>query len=408
MNKAWIVARHEFAVTVKRVWFIVATFVFPLLFTGLGGGMLWMMSSTLQETQQELKQKPLGLIDRSGRLALDSDKFQIRRFDDEAAGVKAVSAREVSSVLIVPKDWVEQGAVRILSGRRLTLTTSARPGLPDGVEDWMSSNLMSSMDPAVRQRALRPLAKPSVTHLDETGQPSAESGAEAVVRSGAAYVFFFLLFVSIFSTSQYLLQGMAEEKENKVMEMVLTSVTPVQLMTGKLLGLGAAGLLQLGTWMTLGVLGSFGVPAVIAVLEPGAFALCLVYFLLGYLLFGSLMLGFGSLGTTMRESQQMASLWSLIGMFPICFIFILFEKPQGTLARTLSLIPFTAPTSMVLRFTIDPKGTPWWEIAVSAALMIAATVLAVRVSARLFRAGLLLYGKRPGLREIWRWVVAGR
>ena len=104
----------------------------------------------------------------------------------------------------------------------------------------------------------------------------------------------------------------------------------------------------------------------------------------------------------------MASMWSLIGSSPVFLIFAIFERPQGGLARVFSFIPFTAAPTMMLRYTVDPQGTPVWEILLSLAVLAVSTVLALRVSARLFRAGLLLYGKRPGVREIWRWVVDGR
>jgi ABC-2 type transport system permease protein len=408
VRKAWIVARHEFAVTVKRVWFVIATFVFPLIFTGVGGGMLYLMQSTIEETQKEVAAKPLGLLDRSGELAAEPKSFQLLRFRDEETARRAVAAREVSAVLLVPEDWVRGETLRVLSSRRLTPMSSGRPALPEGLEDWLARNLLRDVDAARRDLARRPLRELAVVHLDEQGQPSSEDFRKTAARAGIAYVTFFLLFISIFSTSQYLLQGMAEEKDNKVMEMVLTSVTPAELMTGKLLGLGAAGLLQLGVWVAMGVASSLFVPLVAVALDPWPFVVCFVYFLLGYLLYGSLMLGFGALGTNLRESQQMASMWSLIGSSPVFLIFAIFERPQGGLAKTFSFIPFTAAPTMMLRFTVDSKGTPLWEILLSLALLAACTVLALRVSARLFRAGLLLYGKRPGLREIWRWVVAGR
>jgi ABC-2 type transport system permease protein len=285
--------------------------------------------------------------------------------------------------------------------------TAGRPALPPGVEGWLIENLLRELPSERRARARMPL-EADVVLVGQDGAPSAEDPRGALTRSGIAYALFLLLFMSIFSSSQYLLQGMAEEKENRVMEMVLSSLTPGQLMTGKLLGLGSAGLLQLGVWVGMGMAGTLFLPAIAVVLEPATFAVCFAYFLLGYLLFGSLMLGFGSLGTTLRESQQIASLWSLIGATPVFLIFSVFEHPQGSVARVFSFIPFTSPPTMMLRYTVDPQGTPLWEILLSMGLLAASTGLALLVSARLFRAGLLLYGKRPGPREIWRWVVSGR
>jgi len=185
---------------------------------------------------------------------------------------------------------------------------------------------------------------------------------------------------------------------------VISSVRPNELMWGKLIGLGAAGLLQMTVWVVMSLV-SVMIMAIQFVVAPMAFAVCFTYFLLGYLLYGSLMLGFGSLGTNLRESQQMASIWSFIGASPALIMIALFEAPQGTLARVFSYVPFTAPTTMMFRYVIDPKGTPIYDIVASMVLLVASTWFAIRVSARLYRAGLLLYGKRPGIREIWRWMV---
>jgi ABC-2 type transport system permease protein len=197
---------------------------------------------------------------------------------------------------------------------------------------------------------------------------------------------------------------MAEEKENRVMEMVLSSITPDQLMLGKLIGLGAAGLLQMAVWSTMSV-AALVLSAVALTVSPASFFFCFAYFLLGYVLFGSLMLGFGALGTNLRESQQMASIWSFLGASPAMIVIALFEAPQGTVARVFSYIPFTAPTTMMFRYVIDPKGTPVVDIVGSMVVLLLSTWLALRISARLYRAGLLLYGKRPGPREIWRWII---
>jgi ABC-2 type transport system permease protein len=175
-------------------------------------------------------------------------------------------------------------------------------------------------------------------------------------------------------------------------------------MLGKLIGLGAVGLVQMAVWVSTS-LSMILIFAVQFAISPAAFGFCFTYYLLGYILFGSLMLGFGALGTNLRESQQMASVWSFLGASPAFLIIALIESPQGAVARIFSYIPFTAPTTMMFRYVLDPKGTPVIDIVGSMALMMAATVVALRVSARLYRAGLLLYGKRPGIREIWRWIV---
>ena len=192
------------------------------------------------------------------------------------------------------------------------------------------------------------------------------------------------------------------------MEIILSSASPSELMLGKLIGLGAAGLIQMLIWFLLGAASVALLHLTQLRFSPETFLFCFVYFLLGYVLYGSLMLGFGALGTNLRESQQMASIWTLLGASPVMVLIALLEAPQGRLARIFSYIPFTAPTTMMFRYAIDPKGTPWLDIAGSTLVLGVSTYVALRASARLYRAGLLLYGKRPGVREIWRWLVAAR
>jgi ABC-2 type transport system permease protein len=403
VRKAWVVARHEFGVTVKRAWFVVATFVFPLLFLGIGGGMVLLAKHTVEETGRAIVEKPLGVVDLWGGLRTDPRGFQVERFASPDDARAALKEKRITSFVIIPADYLPSGLLKIVSLRRLTLSTADRAPVPPPFEDWLLENILAGVEKDRLNRARNPLAF-TLESVDAAGQVSSEDALGALKRSGTAYAFFILLFISIFTSSQYLLQGMAEEKENRVMEMVLSSLTPDQLMMGKLLGLGGAGLLQLLVWVTMGVSGVVAL-AVQVVLAPSAVAVCFVYFLLGYLLFGSLMLGFGALGSNFRESQQLASIWSLVGISPIFVLVALLENPQGMIARVFSFVPFTAPTTMMFRYTIDPAGTPWYDLAGSIAVLLLSTALALKISARLFRVGLLLYGKRPGVREIWRWMI---
>ncbi len=402
MRKAWIIARHEFLVTVRRAWFVIACIVLPLVFLGIGGGMTLLGRRVVEDSRKAVAGKPLGVIDRWGELASTPRDFGIRRFPGEESARGALRSKEIGAYISVPPDYLETGRVRVVTSRRPTLLTAERLPLPDGLEPWLIENILRKSEPGRVARAQAPLfAEPAF--VDETGGISTEDALQTARRSTVAYGFCFLLLMSIFTSSAYLLQGTAEEKENRVMEIILSSVTPEELMAGKLMGLGAAGLLQLTIWTVMGVAGAAAFVGGLA-LEPAAYLFCLVFFLLGYVLYGSLMLGFGALGTNFRESQQMASVWSLLGASPLFIVFALFEAPQGALSRVFSLVPFTSPMTMMFRYAIDPRGTPALDIAASILLLLATAILSLRLSARLFRAGLLLYGKRPGLREIWRWI----
>jgi ABC-2 type transport system permease protein len=402
VNKSLIVAKHEFLVTIRRVWFVISTFVFPLIFLGIGGVMLLIMKSTVEQAQAKITGLPLGVVDKWGGAKSDPKSFEILRLPDEEAALAALREKKIATWIVIPGDYVETGRVIVKTSIKPTLMTSTQTPLPAGLRPWLVDNVLHDVGEHRLARAKHPVDEQMV-YLDATGGVSTEDAQASVKRSITGYAFFFLLFMSIFTASGYLLNGMADEKENRVMEIVLSSITPGQLMLGKLLGLGAAGLLQLGIWMTMGVVGIVAF-AVQILLDPLAFVYCFVFFLLGYLLFGSLMLGFGALGTNFRESQQMASLWTFIGISPIFIHMPLVESPHGTLARVFSYIPLTAPVTMMLRYVTDPKGMPWYDVPLVLAILVLSTVLALRASAKLYRVGLLLYGKRPSIREIWRWL----
>jgi len=401
MNKAWIVARHEFLTTVRRVWFVVVTFVLPLIFAGIGWSMSRVANQAVNESLSVVRDKPMGYVDLWGGL---KEHKSFRKFDTEQAAKEALLAKSIGMYIIVSKDYLEDGNVKVTTLRKPTVLTARQPPLPSGLKDWLLESVLSGTADQRIKRAKSPLNIPPPEFLDQFGNPSSENVEETEQRAVAAYAFFVLLLTSIFTSSAYLLQGMAEEKENRVLEMVISSISPNELMLGKLIGLGGAGLLQMTVWVIMSLV-SVILMAIQFVVAPAAFAVCFTYFLLGYLLYGSLMLGFGALGTNLRESQQMASLWSFIGASPALIMIALFEAPQGMLARIFSYIPFTAPTTMMFRYVIDPKGTPIYDIVASMLLLVGSTWFAIRVSARLYRAGLLLYGKRPGIREIWRWMI---
>jgi len=403
MNKAWIVARHEFLTTVRRVWFVVVTFILPLIFAGIAYGMGSIAQQAVQESQASVRDKPMGYVDDWGGL-VPHEKH--RKYATEVDAKKALLEKKIGSYIVLPKEYLRSGEIRVATLRKPTLMTAQAPPLPPGVQDWLLDSILKNTDADSITRAKHPFI-PRPVFLDETGNPSTEDHKETEQRAFAAYGFFILLLTSIFTSSAYLLQGMAEEKENRVLEMVLSSIKPDQLMLGKLIGLGGAGLLQMTIWTVMSFVGVLMSAAQFAV-SPMAFTFCFVYFLLGYILYGSLMLGFGSLGTNLRESQQMASIWSFVGASPSFIAIALFEAPQGTVARIFSYIPFTSPTTMMFRYVVDPKGTPMLDIVASMVLLVATTWLAIKVSSRLYRAGLLLYGKRPGPREIWRWMVNAR
>jgi len=210
-----------------------------------------------------------------------------------------------------------------------------------------------------------------------------------------------MLLISILVSAGSLIQGVSEEKENRVIEVILSSIDARSLLLGKLLGLGAAGLLQLAIWLTMALLPAIMLVAGLA-LSPMIVILCLIYFVLAFLLYGTLITGTGVIGTNAKDMQQYGMFWSIGSAIPMIFMEVLLRDPHGTTARILSYFPLTSAVTMMLRIGND--GVSWWEIPLTIGILAASVWLALRFAARIFRTALLMYGKRPTFVEIFRWM----
>jgi ABC-2 type transport system permease protein len=242
--------------------------------------------------------------------------------------------------------------------------------------------------------------------------------------SGAANVAFafgvsMLLYMAIVLYGQNVLRGVLEEKQTRVAEVVLSSVRPTTLLAGKVIGVGGVGLVQIVAWIAgtaavgaylapffarnAGVGGaSTGIGMAAFDFAPGTAAAVLVFFLLGYTFYSSLYAAAGSMVNSEQEAQQVLQPLLLPLVATALLIQPVLLNPTGGLARGAALFPLSAPVIMPLRMSITPVA--WWEVALSAFLLVAACVGAVWLAARIYRVGLLMYGKRPTMRELARWV----
>jgi ABC-2 type transport system permease protein len=351
----------------------------------------------------------LGKTTPSGRMAatfLESAtaqaRFRILATRDE--GIAALKAREIEKLYVVPKDYLTTGGIESYVPEDASFGIG-RSQAHESLERLLCRSLLSGrVAPEVVPRIEEPILTSASKSFSMKGDGTIENFdiAARFARIAIPGVFAILFFMSVMISSGYLLQGVAEEKESRVIEIILSSVRPHQLLFGKLLGLGAAGLLQLAVWLSVATLATtLLAAAALAVLDFKLFFGCLVFFILGFLMLGSLMTGTGALGSNARESQQMAAVWSTLTIIPPAFTWIgILDAPNGALARTLGWFPLTAPITMMLR--LGTGQVPWWDVLVAIACLLAGVYVAVRVSGALFRLGLLMYGKRPGFREIVR------
>ncbi len=218
-----------------------------------------------------------------------------------------------------------------------------------------------------------------------------------------------LFIVALFSGAQYLMQAVIEEKENRTMEVIVTSISPLQLMSGKVLGLAGVGLTQVVTWTSALLLAlslaSQRLPVLKAVrVEPGFIALALLMFVLEYLLFSALMGAIGSLVTSAKDGQNLSSPVVLLAMTPEFFIPVFFIAPNGPIAVALSLFPLSAPLALLLRYAAAP--VPFWQVVLAMALLAASVVGALWLASRVFRIGMLEYGRRVSLKTVWEGLRA--
>lgn len=432
-RKTKTVATFEFLSTVKRRGYLITTFgmpVFIAVYAAVVGVPAYFM------TKQASKPSTYGVVDRGGVLRLTDEttagsdqvpeelrraleasgqqatvermigsaRSRFRPYATEAEARAALLAHSIKGYFVLPPDYLQKGGVDAYGPDAGGLSNQ------DGrnaFEDLLRQHLLAGRtDGTTAARILAPVAGTRRFAVTPRGEVIDGGGASTAVRIIVPVAFMILFMLSILMTSGFLLQGTATEKENKVVDVLLASANPDEVLAGKLLGLGAAGLLQVGLWLSVLTLGGVGiVPMLMAthVEVPWiAVLLALPLFIASFLFFGSLMMGSGSLGSNMREAQQLAMVWSLTAALPLMMMGPLIQDPHGTVARVLTWIPITSAAVVMLRASMDAAALAWWEAAGAFAVLAASTWVAIRIGARLFRIGLLTSGARPSFKEIIR------
>jgi ABC-2 type transport system permease protein len=398
MNKTVLLIKHEFLTTVRRKAFIILTLAFPLIAL-LGLLAAQVIPGMITPTT---KIEKIGYVDKVGIFTQDitEGKTELVAFTTEDAAKEALIDKKVKEYFIISPNYVSTGIIQ-----RYTLTSEIAPSgtVQTVIRNFLLNNLLSGNSEEIIARAKSPLNIASTT-LTTTGTIATRQGGFSALI--LPYIFSILLMIAIFSSSGYLLQGLGEEKENRVIEILLSSISPGQLLAGKVIGLGAAGLVQIIVWLVSAnflmkmaetswgnVIGSLQVP-------PEFLILGIVYFILGYLLMGVIMAGVGSVSPTAREGQQMSAIFTFPVIIPIYFMGLIMEHPENIVVKILTFIPITAPITVIVRLGLSQ--IPLWELAVSISILILSIWGMFVLTTKLFRTYLLMYGKRPDLKEIIR------
>ncbi|HEX6290250.1 MAG TPA: ABC transporter permease [Herpetosiphonaceae bacterium] len=392
MRTIGVILRYEYARHVRRRAFLLTTLGLPLLIVGF--------ITAIELVTRSQNEQRLGLVDRSGLVGTVNladlnlrDAIPLAQFADEAAARRALDAHAIDAYMLVPPAYLATGQAQVVSWRSLSDDAA------DELRAVLRHGLIGQAPPEQRARLDQP-ADWVVRTLD--GQRTYGMDDRFLLFL-LPYSFALLFTITAFTTSGHLLQALTEEKEDRVMELLATSATPEQMMTGKILGVSAVSLTQIGIWVGLGLaaLVVLGVPAWIA----GAripwliVGLALLYYLLGYLLIAACYIMVGAAAPTTQEAQLLAAPISLLAAAPFVLLVTILEHPNGPLATIFSLIPFSAPIAMLLRLPL--ADVPAWQLVISVLLLALATMGAMMLSARVLRRGMLRYGQRLRLRELW-------
>jgi ABC-2 type transport system permease protein len=432
MNKILLVIQREYLTRIQKKSFWIASLLGPIFITAIYAVPIWL-------AMQDKEVKRIEILDESGLFQakdLVDKEVDFKLVNKSAAELKATFSNEGYIAFVhLPKDILTNGKdLKIYSEKNLSL--SLKSSIERVIEKKVRAVLMNQAGIAseVYEKTQIDVASETVT-VSETGDETSSSSGGAMILAG---VMGMLLYVTLLLYGSQVMNGVIEEKSSRIIEVIISSIKPYQLMLGKILGVGMVGLTQFLLWivLTIGlsqvastfystspvkqkmeqvkkvdpnvakeindaspmsevtkVIESTNIPLVV-----GGF---LFYFLFGYLLYSSLFAAIGSAVENVTEAQQ----FTFIVMLPIILAFIMaqftMQDPDSTMAFWASMIPFTSPINMMVRL---PYGVPMWELATSMILLVLGFLGCSWISARIYRVGILMYGKKVTVKEMAKWL----
>jgi ABC-2 type transport system permease protein len=409
ITRTLTIVRHEVFVTIRRKGYLFMSFGVPIVATVIVLAYVLLQGGTGGEEPDSplgaLPDKPIGYVDYSG-VFIEPDNLTgvIVRYKDEVSARAALERGQITSYYVIAADYLESGEVTRKAPQLDFMGSDT-----DLFRAFLIQELLGDESPDLLSRVYQP-ARIIEHQLDAAGVEVSQIDEEQ--RYGGNFIlvygFAMMLLLSTMIPAGYLLRSVVEEKENRTIEIVLASIRPIELMAGKVLGLGAMGLIQVSIWLISGWvlfhLAAGAVPTLQGVeLTLTKMALLVAFFLGGFLLVASFQAGLGAVSTSMREGPQYATFFTLPMIIPLWFVNVFLEAPNGTLAVVLSLIPLTAPLSMVQRVAIT--AVPMWQVALSLALLAVAVAVTLWLAAKIFHVHTLLAGTVPKPVELLRLLL---
>ncbi len=405
MQKLWLVIRHEYLRHVLRRGFLFAVLGMPLILGLVFAGSFFFAS---RSDSNPLAAKPLGIVSAAGLIArAPTDDEPVRPFESEAAARQALDEGQIAGYAVVADDYLQTGNLSLMHAGALD-GPFAEDNVEDVLKDYLRTDLIATNLPEdASPTELAALSRSPDVSFESLGEPSDTRSPLDFLAPFFMGIFFL---ISIMTTAGYMIQAVVDEKENRTMEILITSITPTQLMSGKILGLIGVGLTQISVWVALllvalvVVRSRFDLPFELK-LEPATIGVAAAWFIPLYVIVGALFAAVGISVTQVSEGREAAGPISILVMGPLYLSWLIFQNPDSPLVVGLSLFPFTSPIVMLTRMQLT--DVPFWQYATSWLLLVAAAALTLWVVGRLLRVGMLRYGQRLSLKEM-RHALAGQ
>jgi ABC-2 type transport system permease protein len=424
MDKLWVITAREYLERVRTRWFLFSTVFGPAFFAVLmilpaviarrtkaseDVSRIVVLDATAHGIGRRIADGlSVGMIGDTARTRVQ-ELAPDRLAPAESAATREIVRGELTGYLVLDSAVLDGRRVRY-AGRNASAEADMEMIRRVVRESVMLTRLeMAGVEPSRSAALVRSQLEFELERITDRGR-----GGSAKVSVAFALIIVVMLYMALMLYGQAVLRGVMEEKQTRVAEVVLSSVPPWQLLGGKVIGVGAVGLTQFAVWISSAILllryrapilAKFGASEMSFTppdVTVGMGLMLLLFFVAGYLFYSSLFAAVGAMVSTEQEAQQ--ALMPVILLLVSSFVFFqpILSKPTSGLAHTLSWLPFSAPIVMPLRMAVIPVAG--WDVALSLISVAAGSYIAVWVAARIYRTGMLMYGKRPTMRELARWL----
>lgn len=400
MNKVMLLIKHEFIQAIKKPGYIILTLAIPVLAL-ITIGVVHLFSSLFEPAVEELTR--VGYVDQVGIFDdyTDLGLIQFIPFNSEEEAIAALVESEIDEFFLIPVDYFT-----VVSIQRFTMAREFETPISKryAIDSFLTRNILKDeVPPELIDNVLSPLNL-SVIRLDEDGEVAeSQSNIGNIIIPG---IFALLLSMALMFGSNSLISGLGEEKESRLIEVLTSSVSVSQMLIGKVIALGAAGLLQVLLWLLSAPLildlasSTFGGLLMYIQIPSNFIFFGVIYFVLGYLLFAVLSITIGGIVSTTADGHNLSMLYIMAGYIPLWTFGAFINFPESPAWIVLSIFPITAPVQTMLRLGVS--DIPGWQMAASIGLLIITIAIGQYLSVKIFRTFMLMYGKKPQIRDIYR------